>query len=382
MSEGRIPSISMAEAMVDSWMLATISMWYDRLDKEVTLGLIKKTFDWDELWEAAVEVNQLCAARSMSVKIPRNRDLGEQKDRVSVLGSNLIGSLQELKNRADKPIFIVSSANLSQVPGVVKDNVGAEPAVTARLDNIEKMVENLTKGFTEMKAEKAVQWPPLLQVNGSGVQHGHGQGQGLQHGQGHVGATQQGVKSKPDNAHFRARSPSVKRSADQAQLESNQSTEQAETTWSQVVGRNQGRRSRKVQYGTASVSEGTIAAGQAAPYDVVIGNTHPESTDEIIKNVLIKVSEGMSEELKPQRPLEILEIECLTKPRTDGSRIWTKTWRVQVPNMFRDHMMRPEAYPAGWNTRRYFPPRPPRPPVPDLDPTASQPPVKRANLQA
>ena len=138
------------------------------------------------------------------------------------------------------------------------------------------------------------------------------------------------------------------------------------------MGRNQGRRPRKVQYGTASLAEGTNAA--AAPYDVVIGNTHPESTEDIIKNVLMKVSEGMSEELKPQRPLEISEIECLTKPRTDGSRIWTKTWRVQVPNMFRDHMMRPEAYPAGWNTRRYFPPRPPRPPVPDLDPTASQPP--------
>ena len=125
---------------------------------------------------------------------------------------------------------------------------------------------------------------------------------------------------------------------------------------------------------------GTSAAGQAAPYDVVIGNTHPESTEDIIKEVLIKVAENMPDELKPQSPLEILEVECLTKPRTDGSRIWTKTWRVQVPNSFRDHMMRPEAFPAGWNTRKYFPPRPPRPPVPDLDPTAAQPPGKKANL--
>ena len=203
----------------------------------------------------------------------------------------------------------------------------------------------------------------------------------MNHGHGHVENPSGGGKPKPDNVHFRARSPSVKRSADQAQLGNTQTVEQAETPWSQVVGRNQGRRSRTVQYGTAPVSVGTVAAGQAAPYDVVIGNTHPESTEDIIKNVLLKVSEGISEELKPESPLEILEVECLTKPRTDGSRIWTKTWRVQVPNKFRDHMMRPESYPAGWNTRRYFPPRPPRPPVPDLDPTASQPPGKRANLK-
>ena len=44
-------------------------------------------------------------------------------------------------------------------------------------------------------------------------------------------------------------------------------------------------------------------------------------------------------------------------------------------------MMSPEAYPAGWNTRKYFPPRPQRPAVPDLDPTAAQPPVKKANTQ-
>ena len=67
-----------------------------------------------------------------------------------------------------------------------------------------------------------------------------------------------------------------------------------------------------------------------------------------IKDVLKKVAEGPPEELKLDSPLEILEVECLTKPRDDGSRIWTKTWRVQVPNKFRHHMMSPEAYPAGF----------------------------------
>ena len=366
----------MAETMVESWKLATISMWADRLDKGEALRLIGDTFTWEQLWEAAVEVNQLCAARDMAIKIPRNRDQGDQKDRVGVLGNNLIGALQDLKNREDKPFFVVSSANLFQVPGVTKDRVNAEPAVTARLDNIEKMIENLSKGFNEMKSNKNTHWPPLVQVNGEATQPAHRQG-----GQGHA-AQQLSVSAQPGPVAPRARSPSTKRTADQAQLESSQVVDQqgVEVPWSQVAGR-QGRRPRKVQYGTAQVSGATGIGGEAAPYDVVIGNTHPESTEEIIKDVLKRVSENMPDELKLESPLVIDEIECLTKPRPDGSRIWTKTWRIQVPNKFRIHMLRPEAYPAGWNTRKYFPPRPQRPPVPGLDPIAAQPPGKRPNLQ-
>ena len=61
-----------------------------------------------------------------------------------------------------------------------------------------------------------------------------------------------------------------------------------------------------------------MTGGEAAPYDVFVGNTHPQSTVEIVKEVLKKVSESMPEEMKLNEPLEILEVECLTKPRTDG----------------------------------------------------------------
>ena len=140
--------------------------------------MICESFNWDELWEAAAEVNQLCAAREMARKIPRNKDQGEQKDRVSILGKAVLESLTELKSRTDNPVFVVTSANLFQVPGVIKDAVEVEPAVTARLDNIEKMVESLTKGFSEMKAAKAEQWP-AIKVNEAAVQSG-GQHAGAQ----------------------------------------------------------------------------------------------------------------------------------------------------------------------------------------------------------
>ena len=90
-----------------------------------------------------------------------------------------------------------------------------------------------------------------------------------------------------------------------------------------------------------------------------------------------------SEELKLTEPLEILEVQCLTKPRDDGSKIWSRNWRVRVANKFRGHVLRPEAYPVGWSSRRYFPARAPRPPVAPLDPVQQQqqpPEPKRQNL--
>ena len=237
----------MAEAMIDSWKLTTITMWVDKLTYSEVIKLIENTFTFDELWEAAVEVNQLCAARGLANKIPKNRDMGVEKDRVAVLGSNLLASLQELKGRDDKPVFVVSSSSLFQVPGVIKDTVHAEPAVTARLDNIERMVENLSKGFKEMKAGQAAPQWPALQVNG--VPEAGGTKAGGQAEQ-HLAAS--------SRVGFRSRSPSVKRSAEEAEL--NATVPAEESAWRDVVRKNQGRKQRPVQQGTAKVN---IAGGEA-----------------------------------------------------------------------------------------------------------------------
>ena len=105
-------------AMVDSWKLVTIGMWVDKLERDGALSLICDTFDWDELWEAAAELNQQCASRKMETHIPRNRDQGELKDRVRSLGIAVLSSLQELKSHAEPPVFVVTSASLAMPPGV------------------------------------------------------------------------------------------------------------------------------------------------------------------------------------------------------------------------------------------------------------------------
>ena len=351
--------------MIDSWKLATISMWFDKVDKSEVINLIAKNFTWEDLWNDAVTVNQLCAERQMSTKIVSNRDQGVETDRIATLGGNLYSALQDLKSRKDCPIFVVSASMLENVPGVVKDNVQAEPAVTARLDNIEKMVEKLSKEIRDTRSQKIPDsWPALPNVDTASNQ-----------------VNSLAVPIPGSTPSFRNRSPSVKRSSD----ESNQGNQQqGQELWKDVVGRkdkrennNKRRAPRPSQQGTAKIGD---MAAEAAPFNVVIGNTNPASTENIIKDVLMKVYTQCPVELKHEAPLQILEVECLTKPREDGRRIWSKTWRVQVPCKFRDYIQKPEAIPAGWTSRKYFPPRDPRPPVPNLDPTNGMPPAKKSNV--
>ena len=92
-----------------------------------------------------------------------------------------------------------------------------------------------------------------------------------------------------------------------------------------------------MNYGKANVE---IAGGEAAPYEVFIGNTHPVSTDEKISEVLIKCSEHLSGEEKLTTPLQILKVTCLSKPNPDGEPLRTKYWKVHVANKFREHMLK------------------------------------------
>ena len=72
----------------------------------------------------------------------------------------------------------------------------------------------------------------------------------------------------------------------------------------------------------------------------------------------IQFSKDMPDGMKLEEDLEIEEVVRLTNPR-EGQEFkpWCFNWRVRVPGRFKDHMLRPESIPAGWTTRRYFPPR-------------------------
>ena len=58
-----------------------------------------------------------------------------------------------------------------------------------------------------------------------------------------------------------------------------------------------------MNYGKSSVQ---VAGGEAAPYEVFVGNTHPDSTIELIKEVIEKCAAMLPEAENLTEPLTVL----------------------------------------------------------------------------
>ena len=127
------------------------------------------------------------------------------------------------------------------------------------------------------------------------------------------------------------------------------------------------RRPRKVQYGKARVN--TKRSDEAvAPYEIFITNTHPLSTKELIKEILIDCAK---DDKTRNVELDIIDVKCMTnKDKIPNPR--TLCWKVTVPHREREHMLKDESYPEGWAHRRFFPPKQ-NTPTPPLNPSAKQP---------
>ena len=136
--------------------------------------------------------------------------------------------------------------------------------------------------------------------------------------------------------------------------------EESRNEWTEVVKR----KPRPINYGKAKIDP-AHSDEIVAPFEIFIANTHPESTAEIVKKVLIDCS---SADKSRSKGLDILDIQCMTNlerfpyPRT-------LCWKVIVPQRERDYMMKEESYPQGWAHRIFFPPRQA---IPSLIPPAAK----------
>ena len=123
---------------------------------------------------------------------------------------------------------------------------------------------------------------------------------------------------------------------------------QSQGDWNDVNRRKQ----RKVNYGKAKVASGRSDEA-VAPYEIFIANTHPESTPDLIKEILVECSDADSTR---DTSLEIIEVKCMTNlEKIPNPR--TLCWKVKVPHREREYMIKDESYPEGWAHRRFFPPR-------------------------
>ena len=154
------------------------------------------------------------------------------------------------------------------------------------------------------------------------------------------------IVSGRNNGRLRDRSLSTgsKRSANE--MEADNSEVQNDAPYQPV--NNRGRRKKPGQFGTNRV---TLAGAEAAPVDFFIGNTRPDSTEELIKQALVMCGENhgdMPAELK-QGDIQVKLLNNLDEepnPRT-------KCWKVTVPYIFREVLGMDTFFPNGWSHRKF-----------------------------
>ena len=296
--------------------------------------------------------------------------------------------------REDGMKFHVDGEHLDKLPGITRTGNAADDgtAVATRIDSLERsqerlvdfLREELAKIKNEIQVRQSVPAPapvvraPAVQVNGAPAPNSFSQ----------LGARPK-VYNQRGPSRKRAKSEADVGGADEAGAGGGGAAAvgggaaaggggAAKPGWNEVVRKNnKGKQKPKTIQGNNRM---TVAAGAVRPVDFWIGGTDPRSTPELIKDILIKVARTMPAGMELGCELEIQNVALLTKPGEGNKKFYSKSWQVTVEEKFREHMSRAESIPAGWRTRRFYPPRQKRAPLNPLEAQAGI--VQQAQAQA
>ena len=364
---------------IGSWTLATVAMWSDKCP-DACHELMSRHFDYLEFYEDGISViNGFHKGGHPNIKhIPKAQDHKITPE----VAKNVMEAVNAMRD--DDIKFHVSGEHLDKLPGITRTGNAADDstAVATRIDSLERsqerlvdfLREELAKIKNEIQVRQSVPAPapvvraPAVQVNGAPVPSSFSQ----------LGARPK-VYNQRGPSRKRAKSEADAGGADGAAAGGGGAAAggagaaagsgraaaggggAANPGWNEVVRRNnKGKQKPKTIQGNNRM---TVAAGAVRPVDFWIGGTDPRSTPELIKDILIKVARSMPAGMELGCELEIEKVTLLTKPGEGNTRFYSKSWQVTVPEKFREHMMRAESIPAGWHTRRFYPPRQKRAPL-------------------
>ena len=347
---------------IGHWLVATIAMWSDSIVKQDCIEMLVKTVKYADLEDARLVIS------GHQEKFPIMKIPAVQSGEAVTLATRLFDKIVDLKNM-EVGLF-VPFTQLHLVPGVKKTGGSAESeaAISARMSRVELQQESILDMLKDIKNQnqRAVQQPaPALQVNGAPAA-GSSFGPALERTR---AQQQHGDRSRSNSTSKRLR----------MEMEGGASGTAPGATGG-GGGNNDGTsyrdvtRRRRPKQGVQGTSKVVIKEAAAiAPVEFHIGNTHVDSDADTVKRVLKLVASALPAEMALDGELEVEVVECLTKEK-EGYKPWCKNWRVRVPQKHKQHMMRPEALPEGWTSRRFYPARPPRPPPPPAHglPTAAQ----------
>ena len=342
---------------IESFVVATIAMWLGKMTPKECENLAAGHFSYEILTKYGVEkINE-----TKLTKVVKNSDgLND------ILANRVVAAVNVLKNLETCPRFVIPLEQVELLPGMPLsgDTAVSENSVTSRLESLEKNHDAVMKALHEIRQSVSFKASvPQESRTAATVDITQGVGPSI-----HLCPPQGPVLSKPGNvlgvrdrslSNSSMRSAGSKRSRNEADIDDDR-----QGSWANVAGK---KPKPKVQQGKSKV---TIAGGENAilPFDAYIGNTHPKSKPEIIEKYLKECFDSAPSEIKPEGSLEIIKIECCTKPRDDGKEPWCLNWRVTIDQKFRDYILNPDAIPLGWTSRRYYPPRVKRPQAADLHP--------------
>ena len=329
---------------IGHWLAALVAMWSNTSMEDECVEFLVGSFDLSIIKIAAEKINkdfgELLAEKNVE-KIVISHS-GEAK----MMGGRFFRKIVELKNK--EVGFYVPFEDLVKIKwipmaGAAGPAAEKEVPLATRLSQIEESQAAILDDLRILKNQRqppapaapAPAPPPAIQVNGgqtssfANIVTGGGNVRSRSNSQASVKRTR---SDDDDNKENTDKKPRVRKPA-------------------------------KVTQGSNKVVVKRTSK-VAAPVDFYIGHVHSELEAAEIKDVLIEVSNSMPEEMKLDAPLEVEVVECLTRPREDGSQQWVpwRNWRVRVPERFREHMSRGEALPAGWTSRRYYPARQSRKP--------------------
>ena len=364
---------------IGSWTLATVAMWCDQCP-DACHELMAKKLNYDQFYEDGISViNGLKEGGHPHLKhIPRSHD----KVITPEVAKNIMDAINHLRN--DNLSFHVPGESLKMLPGIIMTGSAASDntAVATRLDSLERsqerLVDFLREELAKIKNEIQVKQqvapapvpaqvqPPALQVNGAPAPTSFSQLGARPKTYNQRGPSRKRAKSEADVGAAGDAAGGVVAAAGGggAAAAGGGAAAAGGGGWAEVVKKKGGKQKPKTIQGNNRTAAAVSAAAAAVrPVHFYIGGTDPKSTPELIKDILIKVARSMPAGMELGCDLEIEKVTLLTKPGEGNTRFYSKSWQVTVQEKFREHMMRAESIPAGWHTRRFYPPRQKRAPL-------------------
>ena len=295
--------------IIDNAILGMAMMWADQTTVANAEKLVQKHFQhsYKDVHDALV---LLWEKTGKMVKKPAKHT---KNDKFELSSRELIDLIIKLKDHKEQKVkVIMTPRTLAMVPIMESTwGEGDEASTSARLLNLERQMSEmrleLTKGVQVMTQSRQALPPKTEAARLERVQTPYAEI-----------ASRPGAGSDRTEQRKRKTGSDTGTTVNQPQLPVHAGQEDG---FQLVKGRKK-KQPRNVHYGTGNTGTGG-AGGEAAPYEVWIGNTHPDSTKEIIQEVLLELGKRNEEKGGLSEDLKILECECLTKARTDGSKPYT-----------------------------------------------------------